>query len=731
MRLRTSTIFAATALLVSAWSVALPMSGCSSDDGGSKSKTIPDGGTDAGDDGAGGEAAVDSGPTGAAPGSPCWVDEDCLNGVCWTPKEEGLPGGYCVIEGCTQNSCPTGSSCLSFSDGVDRCVASCTTNGDCRETEGYECTDKNVCWPGTGSVPPGGSCGADEQCMGGADAICIQQAGFLGGYCVISNCTATSCPAGSECRAVFTSGGSGCIAVYDKAGSCRPGYQWVEDQSSKWYQACYPGCDSDQDCPGDFGCREGAKSLICLDVSHECSPKNHQGDCPSGEVCEAGVCAPFVCKDTVLEPNETLAAAKPLPAKDMGGLQICAGDADWFEMTPSADDTIYVVGIDSNHASGNLDVDLTDAKETMTHDATMDPDFYHSQGSVGPTNLEVYSLLGKPGSAKAYLHVRSVLAAENNYGLVARTVKYQDGPDCGLLFSPAECAAVNSQGSHDPSKLIPFPEANAADSWVGDGVFFKNGLSAFGNPPFTSSARLWARRELIMAVRNAIHSVQLAFPGTKPLSIGDIGMPDGTTPEGHPNGTHYNGANMDVSYYIRPDVQGTDGNLVYRQICCDKPLKDWSCVDTSTSSATYGVCIAGSETTHIVDLPRTAMFIAKLGATGRIRVIGTEAKVEQPLEAAMDDLEKQGLITGSEAATGKAIMVTANDDGSWVWHFNHLHVSFKTAPTAASWQTPSQGLWPDLPKAEQAALARAFPRKVPDAKSPTGSVLKVGKPLTK
>jgi len=705
------------------------MSGCSSDDGEAKPNPSNDAGTDSGD--GGGDAEVDSGTPGAPPGSACWVDSDCQDGTCWTPKKDGLPGGYCVIEGCTQDSCPTGSSCVSFNDGVDRCVASCAADSDCRESEGYVCSAKNVCWPGTGTVAPGGSCGADDQCMGGANAICIQQTGFLGGYCVISGCTAGSCPAGSECRPVFTSGASGCIAVFDDANGCRPGYEWVEDSTSKWFHACYPGCASDADCPGDFGCREGSKSLICIDVSNECSATNHQGDCPAGQVCEAGVCAPFVCNDTVMEPNESLGASKPLPTQDTTGLQICVGDHDWFDVTPTTDKTIYIVGIDSNHASGNLDVDLTDASSQTAHDASMDPDFYNSDGSVGPTNVEAYALLGVPGSAKSYLHVHPVAASQNNYSLISRTVPYQDGPDCTAIFSTADCVALNTQGGHDPSKLIPFPEPNPVDTFVGDGIFFRNGLSAFGNPPYTSSSRQWARREVIMAVRNAIHSVQQAFPGTKPLSIGDIGMPDGTTPEGHPNGTHYNGANMDVSYYIRPDVQGNDGNLVYRQICCDKPLSDWSCVDTNTSSSTYGVCVAGSENTHIVDLPRTAMFIAKLGATGRIRVIGTEAKVEKPLETAMDDLETQGLLTPSEAATGKALMVTANDDGSWIWHFNHLHVSFKTDPTTPPSNVVPQnrGLWPDLPKAEQVARARAFPRRVPDATSPTGSVIKIGKPI--
>jgi hypothetical protein len=708
MRLRTGTAFGVMVLGLGAW-CALP-AGCSSADTGGGNQGSPDAGTDAdgGPDGAG--DATDGGQTGAPPGSACWVDEDCQGGICWTPKKDGFPGGYCVIEGCTESSCPAGSVCVSFTDGVDRCVASCQSDSDCRQSEGYVCDGKHVCWYGVGTIPPGGSCGTDEQCMG-QGAICIQQAGFVGGYCVIPDCTATSCPDGSECRQVFTSGASGCIPVYGADGSCRPGYEWVEDSSSKWFQSCYPGCADDADCPGDFGCREGTKGLICVDVSNECSAKNHQGDCPSGEVCKAGTCAPFVCNDTVLEPNQSQSAALPLPAADTQGLQICKGDDDWFSFTPSEAKKLYMVGIDSNHASGDLQVDLTDAAGVISNDATMDPAFYHSEGSVGPTNLELHALLGVPGSPKSFLHVHGVNGSQNNYALISRAVAYQDGPDCTAVFSTGECVAVNDAGAHDPSKLIVFPMPNALDTYVGNGVFFKNGLSAFGNPPYTSSARQWARREVVMAIRYAIHSVQQAFPGTAPLGIGDIGMPDGTTPEGHPNGTHYQGANADIAYYIRPDVLGQEGNLVYRQICCDAPLSDWSCVDTNPSSPSYGVCVAGSESTHIVDLSRTAMFIAKLAGTHRIRVIGVEAKIEAALEAAMDELLGKGQISADEASTGKSKMVTANDDPSWIWHFNHMHVSFQTKPSPL--QDQARGLWLDLPPAEQAARARAFPRKLP------------------
>ena len=211
---------------------------------------------------------------------------------------------------------------------------------------------------------------------------------------------------------------------------------------------------------------------------------------------------------------------------------------------------------------------------------------------------------------------------------------------------------------------------------------------------------------------------------------GKISMPDGTTPEGHPYGTHYLGANVDLSYYIDPSKHGQHGNLSYRQICCDAPLNDWSCVDTNTSSSSYGTCVTGSESTHIVDIPRTAHFIAKLAGTGRIRVIGTETKVEAALEAEMDSQQVSGLITATERAAGKSVMVTTNDHSSWIWHFNHLHVSFKSDTTVSSIKS-FQGPWPNMAPEEQAARMRAFPRRVPVASLPSGHPAQVGKPSTR
>jgi len=684
----------------------LSLVACGDDNPGTNSTT--DAGADAGSD-AESDAAVPS----AQVGDPCYLDEDCPEGgLCWT-NLDGFPGGYCVIEGCTAGDCPEGSVCESFTDNVMRCVPSCEAHTDCRTEHGYVCDTNHTCWPGDGTVSPGGPCGAGEHCQGGADAYCIIHPEFPGGYCVITDCTASSCPAGSHCAAIFQSGNSACVPDCTADEDCEAGYLCQLEPNHNWTDACFPLCTADEQCPSGRECRPSetfAGSWVCLDVSHECSTNNHTGDCPAGNVCNQGVCEPFTCSDTVLEPNDSRTAAQALPLADTAGLQICSGDHDWFSFTPDTPDVVYHVGIDSNYASGNLEVDLVDENDTTHDDARLVPTDYHEENPVGPTNLQLHSMIGAAGSDPWWLHVYGRSGAVNNYGLVVREIPWQDGPLCEALFSAESCRSKYAGGSHDPSQLIVFPNGNPLDAFIGDAVYFDNGLSAFGNPPITFTSARYGRRELIMAVRNAIHAVQLEFPGTAPLSIGEVSMPDGTTPYGHPNGTHYYGANVDIAYYIDPAYHTVAGNLAYRQICCDAPLNDWDCVDTNTGSSNYGNCVTGSESTHIVDLPRTALLVAKLVASGRIRVIGFEAKIQAGFNAAVDDLVTAGVISVGEGNGAKGNIATSNDDGSWIWHFNHMHVSFCSGDCVGAQTDGStkvtQGPWPNLPLSLQSQLVR-------------------------
>jgi len=667
----------------------------------------------------------------------------CVQGTCYWTDSCGNPTE--VLEQCQCGCTPDHTACEVCEECIPQaqtvCQAgvvywedSCGNTGAVKETcecgcspDGLSCDpdcgcqpdcEGKVCGPDGcgGQCPPGCSfldrcedgtcihvnavgdpCTEDAQC--GEDGWCLTN--FPGGLCLRSGCSDSNpCPTGSGCFS-FTDGSTACIKTCDRDSDCRVDEGYICDS----YNTCWPACQSNSDCPTDWIC--DLESGECVEVGPDCSPENPNGYCPPGQVCTDGACEDFVCNDTLLEPNETQQDAAILPATDTSGFQICESDRDWYIVTPDQDNLHFTVGIDSSFSNGDLEVDLADENGDIRALASIGPDSYHSENSVGPVNLQAYGMVGSANAGPAWLEVWGKDGAVNNYSAVNRQVEWQDGPDCIGLFGVQDCLATTSSGSHDSSKLMMFPVGHPADPYIGDGVFFENGLWYVGGSQFTETATLWGRRNVLMIIRHAIHSVQEAFPGTAPLGIGDIGLPDGTTPNGHPNGTHYYGTNIDVAYYIKPESQGEYGNMCYRHICCEAAMTDWSCVEYSnTASADYGTCKPGSEKTHIVDIPRTAMFIAKIAGSGHLRVIGVEAKIEADLESAMTDLVSQGLITAAEKSAAVARMATANDHGSWIWHFHHMHVSFETSARRRSSGFP--GPWLDGSPEEQEARARAF-----------------------
>jgi hypothetical protein len=122
-------------------SIAIPLSiGCGSDDS---------------DDGSGGSTSEGEQATGAA----CVEDPDCFGGLCMTDEtfkaltENGavaeIPGGYCSMLSCTKNQaegkCGPEAFCFDLEQFVDTpltaCFHECQDDSDCRQDEGYVCTD--------------------------------------------------------------------------------------------------------------------------------------------------------------------------------------------------------------------------------------------------------------------------------------------------------------------------------------------------------------------------------------------------------------------------------------------------------------------------------------------------------------------------------------------------------------------------------------------------------------
>lgn len=89
-------------------------------------------------------------------GDSCKLHTDCSatgDRLC----EPNLPGGYCTISNCEQDSCPSEAACVAFGvapstnpecadtqqQRLERtyCMARCSSDGDCRTSSGYSCVD--------------------------------------------------------------------------------------------------------------------------------------------------------------------------------------------------------------------------------------------------------------------------------------------------------------------------------------------------------------------------------------------------------------------------------------------------------------------------------------------------------------------------------------------------------------------------------------------------------------
>ncbi len=204
-------------------------------DGGSPDGGSPDGGGSA-DGGSGG-------PAPGAVGASCQATSDCTDpgAACLTQ----FPGGYCLVPGCGNGTCPQGSACVS-GQGNRFCLQACQVDADCRP--GYTCSGfagTPVCLPaqGGGSTAVGGPCTAPDQCAG-TPALCLTQ--WPGGYCATYNCDQHPCASGSSCIPV--NGQHVCFQDCNASGDCgRPDYV-CQPLGPNQGGACVPRCDQAQVC---------------------------------------------------------------------------------------------------------------------------------------------------------------------------------------------------------------------------------------------------------------------------------------------------------------------------------------------------------------------------------------------------------------------------------------------------------------------------------------------------
>jgi hypothetical protein len=574
------------------------------------------------------DAAAEDATTTApgAVGAPCNADDDCGGA---NPTCLGLPSGYCAPD-CSTTDCPEGSVCFEFDGGDMLCLASCGDNSDCRTDEGYICDDDDTCWhyddaPG-GDSPIGGPCRTDEDCRD-TGATCYEEGfdgnsnGFVGGYCLVFGCTTNSCPQGGTCITVTSDGDTACFAACGDGLACpqAKGYLCAADDST-----CWPGCEGDGDCPAGYGCHPD------------------DGFCVKGWTNEA-----FVCDGTRFEPNDAWGTATALEVPSVEReLDLCASDEDWYSIeAPAA--TLTTVGIEFPHVRGDLDLLAYDENGTLLG-SRLGPENYTAINRGYENGLEYHSVLNMRDTVRARFRVKAFSGATNQYDVHVTKTEWVDGALCTEHFAADECRGYTGRSE---GRIYQFPFPRADDPYVPDGYMLES----------VSSYR-WARRELIMLVRHAIHEVQAKFPGTTSLGLIDMADKNAVTPgfdigdPRHPETTHDQGGNIDIAYYQ------TDG------------ANDGAIVCGPNERANNDGYFCTSTNGHIMDVPRTTYFIAVLASYPRTRVIGVDTKLAALIEAEALRQRDAGDITATQYQN---LMSRLAYGEGWPFHHHHLHLSLR------------------------------------------------------
>ena len=607
---------------------------------------VPDcAGKDCGDDGCGGVCGI------------CGTDEVCIYDQCTV----------CIPQ------------CAGMDCGDDGCGGICGT-----------CEPGKTCVLGKCQDPPkggvGGPCTADYQCTD-PGASCYPEAfgedptGFINGYCLVYDCSAGSCPVGSDCFPLLEGGGGLCMATCDTVADCpqQKGYGCIQ-LSGLTETICWPDCTNDADCPDDAFCDQGDQQ--CVPDSLGCSVSNPFGYCPGDLVCQGGECKPydFTCTDQTMEPNETIDGAKTVNEQVTNGLQICSDDEDWFKLTIPAGH-VGTLGMYFVHKLGDLDLCAFESDGTFLGCRYPFED-YPANWRTHDWNDEYLTALAAVAPRTLYFKGDGWNGAVNEYQLTVKLTQWKDGDWCQDHYSAEECAGCDPdtgkcQLGLGKVNLIQFPYPDPGDPYVGEGYILEH-----------ASGYNFLRRELIMHIRYAIKAVQDKFPGTKPLGLMDMCQIDGITPgfdvgdPRHPESTHDQGGNIDVAYYqTGPNNEG--------KIVCD---------GMGGSNDGY---YCTSVDNHVVDLPRTAYFLARLAESSRLRVYGLDVLLAPLILAELKAQKDKGWI--SESVYNNTVARAAYGSG-WSFHHHHIHVSFKwwsqgltmmkEPPLGCGFRMEGDGPWP-------------------------------------
>jgi hypothetical protein len=359
-------------------------------------------------------------------------------------------------------------------------------------------------------------------------------------------------------------------------------------------------------------------------------PRGGSGDDDDdGEVDENPL--PAFADDCFSQANDTLETAAGIPTEnhwEMMDVRLCddGDDVDYYRIDiPSQKWVSLKISIHGDGAGGD-DLDLVEIDED-------DEIVWASAASQDYERLAWYN----PTSERwiRYVRVEGYNGAGSDYDILVRVASYHEGRDCDDSYP-------DESGDDGPcNRIMQFPQAN----------YDEDGYFVYHEPHYSN-----LRREVAYLVRWAASEVKAEWPDADTLGLFDMSEDDGDTPGRmrnqlrHPEGTHTNGNDIDVSFYYN------NGNSLAGYAC---------------SSHDQYFCTGPA---NLLDVPKTTLFLARLMDSPDVRVIGVDPAVAALVLDEADDLLEEGLITETSHDRLNYGFLAYGD--GWPFHHHHLHFSW-------------------------------------------------------
>lgn len=347
------------------------------------------------------------------------------------------------------------------------------------------------------------------------------------------------------------------------------------------------------------------------------------------------------------EANDSIEDAAGLLAEnglEYEGLGLCSQDNDYYRIDIPAGRwvavEIVIHGLGNSFDGTDFDLWEVDSDGEKLWGSTSDRLTYERLAWFNPGDTPV----------ARYLLVNGSDNNDGRYDLRVRRSRFHEGLDCDAFYEDEDPESDNGPCN----RIMQFPQINDET----EGLFVEH-------PPYWSNLR----REVIYLVRYAAQETANKFPDTNPLATLDMSERDGATPGTsfdrlrHPEGTHANGNDIDIAYYQ------TGEDNAGRAVCQND---NYFCTSDP----------------HILDVPRTAYFIARLFDGLHVRVIGVDTLVARMLRDATDELEDDDILSSDDADILNSNAIASGD--GWPFHHHHMHFSWEWE-SGSERSTPPEG----------------------------------------